>query len=154
MSPAAGAADAWLSLLYLQRSIGNSPMRKLLSRGNTSLYTTFEHFLSPCIPRADTQPYMLIGWQLVTHAHGPVRRGPAPRAAVWPIGLPTQQVAVIIVGAEGVECALQNHTGTSMKEHATAGWPAQSSESHDGRRRKERPLPAFAPSWKAMVAMP
>src|SRR5262252_9727764 len=48
-----------------------------------------------------------------------------------------------------------NYPGAAnMKEHATAEWPAQSSESHDGRHRKERPLPALAPSWKATVAMP
>src|SRR5262245_28422331 len=31
-----------------------------------------------------------------------------------------------------------------MKEHATAVWLAQASKSHDGRHRRERPLPAFS----------
>ncbi len=87
MPPAAGAADAWLSLLRLQRSIGNSPIRRLLSRGKTSLYTTFEHFLSPCTPRADTQAHVLIGWQLGAHAHDHVDTRPALGAAAWPQGL-------------------------------------------------------------------
>src|SRR5262245_53593543 len=57
MPPAAGAADAWLSLLHPQRSIGNAPIRRPLSRGNTSLYTIFEHCISPCTPRAETQAH-------------------------------------------------------------------------------------------------
>src|SRR5262249_964714 len=97
MSPAAGAADAWLSLLYLQRSIGNSPIRKLLSRGNTALYTTFEHFLSPCTPRADTPPYVLIDWQLGTHTHYCVDTRTALGAATWPLDLFAQWVTVIVM---------------------------------------------------------
>jgi hypothetical protein len=62
-------------------------MRRLLSRGNTSLYTTFEHFLSPCTPRADTQAHVLIGWQLLAHAHSHVATQPALGAAAWPQGL-------------------------------------------------------------------
>jgi hypothetical protein len=69
------------SLLRLQRSIGNAPMRRLLSRGNTSLYTTFEHFLSPCTPRADTQAHVLIGWHLGAHTHSHVDTRPALGAA-------------------------------------------------------------------------
>ena len=87
MLPATGAADAWLSLLRLQRSRGNSPMRGLLSRGNTSLYTTFEHFLSPCTPRADTQAHVLIGSHLGTHTHFHVDTLPALGATPWLLGL-------------------------------------------------------------------
>ena len=58
-------------------------MRRLLSRGNTSLYTTFEHFLSPCTPRTDTQAHVLIGWQLGAYTHSHVDTRPALRTAVW-----------------------------------------------------------------------
>src|SRR5215813_4605340 len=102
MPPAAGVADAWPSLLRLQRSIGNAPMRRLLSRGNTSLYTTFEHFLSPCTPRADTQASVLIGWHLGTHAHYHVDTRPALGAAAWPLDLCAQWVTVIVVRESGV----------------------------------------------------
>ena len=114
MPPAAGAADAWLSLLRLQRSIGNSPIRKLLSRGKTSLYTTFEHFLSPCTPRADTQAHVLIGWQLGAHAHDHVDTRPALGAAAWPLDFFAQWVTVIVVRGSGVACALQNSIGSAQ----------------------------------------
>ena len=83
-------------------------MRKLLSRGNTSLYTTFEHFLSPCTPRADTQPYMLIGWQLGAHTHYHVDTRTALGAVAWPLDLFAQWVTVIVVGGSGVAYTLQN----------------------------------------------
>src|SRR5215475_178902 len=114
MPPAAGVADAWLSLLRLQRSIGNAPIRKLLSRGNTSLYTPFEHFLSPCAPRADTQAHVLIGWHLGTRTHYHIDTRPALGTAVWPLGLFAQWVTVIVVRESGVAYALQNPIGSSQ----------------------------------------
>src|SRR5262245_35616579 len=114
MPPAAGVADAWLSLLRLQRSIGNAPIRRLLSRGNTSLYTTFEHFLSPCTPRADTQAHVLIGWQLGAHTHSHVDTRPALSAAAWPLEFFIQWVTVIVVRGSGVAYALQNPISSSQ----------------------------------------
>jgi len=68
-------------------------MRRLLSRGNTSLYTTFEHFLTPCTPRADTQAHVLIGWQLGAHTHSHVDTRPALRTAAWTMILLAQWFA-------------------------------------------------------------
>src|SRR5215813_9768708 len=58
--------------------------------------------LSPCTPRADTQPHMLIGWHLGAHAHYHVDTRPTLGAAAWPLDLFAQWVTVIVVSGSGV----------------------------------------------------
>ena len=78
----------------------------------------FEHFLSPCTPRADTQAHVLIGWQLGTHAHYYVDTRTALGAAAWPLDLFPQWVTVIVVGGSGVAHALQNPMGSSQGNYS------------------------------------
>src|SRR6266481_2958125 len=81
----------------------------------------FEHFLSPCTPRADTQAHVLIGWHLGAHTHYHVDTRPSLGAAAWPLSLFAQWVTVIVVRESGVAYALQNSIGSAQGQ--STHWP-------------------------------